>query len=140
VAVAALASLMVALAGGHSGAAPALPTPKPLLSDYAQISSSTVPPTEAQCISAGRRCFTPQSVRAAYSVGPLHAAGFDGRGHTIAIVDSYGSDTIAHDLHVFDQAFGLPPMCGEEGVTGATCTSAMPTFSTLAVQGSPATK
>ena len=38
---------------------------------------------------------------------------------TIAIVDSYGSDTMAHDLHVFDQAFGLPPMCGEEGVTCA---------------------
>ena len=45
---------------------------------------------------------------------------------TIAIVDSYGSDTMAHDLHVFDQAFGLQPMCGEEGVT---CAPGMPTFS-----------
>ena len=55
---------------------------------------------------------------------------------TIAIVDSYGSDTIAHDLHVYDQAFGLQPMCGEEGVT---CTSGMPRFSQLHLQGAPAT-
>ena len=56
---------------------------------------------------------------------------------TIAIVDSYGSDTMAHDLHVFDQAFGLQPMCGEEGVT---CAPGMPTFSELHINGSPATK
>jgi subtilase family serine protease len=68
---------------------------------------------------------------------PLYAAGWDGTGRTIAIVDSYGSDTIAHDLHVYDQAFGLPSMCGEEGVT---CAPGMPTFSQLALQGSPATK
>ena len=42
--------------------------------------------------------------------------GMDGRGKTIAVVDSYGSDTMAHDLHVYDQAWGLPRMCGEEGV------------------------
>jgi subtilase family serine protease len=70
-------------------------------------------------------------------MGPLYAAGYDGRGQTIAIVDSYGSDTIAHDLHVFNTAFGLQPMCGEEGVT---CASGMPNFSVLHLQGSPATK
>jgi subtilase family serine protease len=44
---------------------------------------------------------------------------------------------MAHDLHVYDQAWGLPAMCGEEGVS---CTPGMPTFSTLSLQGSPATK
>ncbi|MGZ4143186.1 MAG: S53 family peptidase, partial [Actinomycetota bacterium] len=63
--------------------------------------------------------------------------GFDGSGYTIAIVDSYGSDTMAHDLHVFDQAFGLPPMCGEEGVT---CAAGMPTFSTFNFPAAVATK
>ena len=38
---------------------------------------------------------------------PALRPGFDGRGMTIAIVDSFGSDTMAHDLHVFNQAFGL---------------------------------
>ncbi|MEP6600055.1 MAG: S53 family peptidase [Actinomycetota bacterium] len=108
----------------------------PAVSDYTQVSTSTTPPTEAQCFSVKRRCFTPQSTRAAYNLAPLYDNGFDGAGQTIAIVDSYGSDTMAHDLHVYNQAFGLQPMCGEEGVT---CTAGMPTFSQLHVQGSPAT-
>src|SRR5437868_10822521 len=44
---------------------------------------------------------------------------------------------MAHDLHVYDQAFALQPMCGEEGVT---CTGGMPRFSELYIHGSPATK
>ena len=98
----------------------------PTVSDYAQVSTSTTPPTEAQCNSVGRRCFTPQEIRAAYNINPVYQGGVTGQGVTIAIVDSFGSDTMAHDLHVYDQAFGLPPMCGEEGVT---CTPDMPTFS-----------
>jgi subtilase family serine protease len=109
----------------------------PSVSDYTQVSTSETPPTEAQCFSVGRRCFTPQSTRAAYNVGPLYDEGFDGTGMTIAIVDSYGSDTLAHDLHVYDQAFGLPPLCGEEGVT---CAPGMPWLRTFHFQGAPATK
>ena len=132
---AAAAAAAASVAGG--GRAQALPVPHPTVSDYAQVAASTTPPTEAQCFSVGRRCFTPASTRAAYNLGPLYAAGLDGHGMTIAIVDSYGSDTIAHDLHVYDTAFSLPPMCGEEGVS---CTAGMPKFSQLSVQGSPATK
>src|SRR5262249_59650248 len=83
------------------------------------------------------RGFGPQALRPAYNLPPLYAAGEDGSGRTIAIIDSYGSDTIAHDLHVFNTAFSLPSMCGEEGVT---CASGMPKFSQLSLQGSPATK
>ena len=114
----------------------ALPLPQPVLSDWAQLTSSETPPTQPQCNSVGRRCFTPQSTRASYNLNPLYGAGIDGRGITIAIVDSYGSDTIAHDLHVYDTQMGLPPMCGEEAVT---CTAGMPMFSQLSLQGSPAT-
>ncbi|MEA2273661.1 MAG: hypothetical protein QOI98_2369 [Solirubrobacteraceae bacterium] len=127
----------LAVSGPSRSPQPRLPLPHPLVRDYQQVSSSETPPTEAQCFSAGRRCFSPQAIQASYNVAPLYAAGKDGSGRTIAIVDSYGSDTIAHDLHVFDQAFGLAPMCGEEGVS---CTSQMPTFKQLALQGSPATK
>jgi subtilase family serine protease len=140
-AIAALVWLLAGAVSSHGGRAPEppLPVPHPSVSDYAQISTGTTPPTEAQCFTSTvpRRCFTPQGVRAAYNVGPLYSAGYDGHGRTIAIVDSYGSDTITHDLHVFDQAFGLQPMCGEEGVT---CAAGMPKFSQLALQGSPATK
>ncbi len=133
-------TVAVALVGGRGATArtAALPTPRPTVSDYVQLTTSELPPTQAQCNSVGRRCFTPQSTRASYNLNALYAAGIDGRGVTIAIVDSYGSDTIAHDLHVYDTQMGLPAMCGEEGVV--TCASGMPTFSQLSVQGSPATK
>jgi subtilase family serine protease len=131
-----LAALVMALLGGHAAKA-ALPIPHPTLGDYGQVGTSETPPTELQCESVGRTCFTPQAIQSAYDLGPLYTGGFTGQGMTIAIVDSYGSDTMAHDLHVFDTQFGLQQMCGEESVT---CTSGMPTFSQLALQGSPATK
>jgi subtilase family serine protease len=109
----------------------------PAVSDYVQVSASTTPPTQAQCNSVNRRCFNPASTRSAYNIQPLYDQGLNGHGITIAIVDSYGSDTIAHDLHVYNQAFGLPSMCGEEGVT---CSAGMPWFRTFHLQGSPATK
>jgi subtilase family serine protease len=110
---------------------------RPTVAEYTQLNSSTAPPSEAQCESVGRTCFTPQATQAAYNVGPLYAQGVNGHGVTIAIVDAYGSDTIRHDLHVYDQAFGLQSMCGEEGVT---CAPGMPTFTEFHFQGSPATK
>lgn len=138
--IAAIAGMAIGFAlltarGAASGSP--LPLPHPTVSDYSFISGSTTPPTEAQCQSAGRRCFTPQAIAASYDLAPLYAKGDDGKGMTIAIVDSYGSDTIANDLHVFDSAFGLQQMCGEADVT---CAAGMPTFSQLALQGSPATK
>jgi subtilase family serine protease len=135
VAVVAIGLALVAAVGRGSGVQ-SLPLPQPMFSEAELIASDTTPPTEAQCESVGRRCFTPQSVQAAYNLAPLYAAGLNGAGQTIAIIDSYGSDTIAHDLHVYNQAFGLQPMCGEESVT---CAAGMPTFSRLALQGSPAT-
>jgi subtilase family serine protease len=136
--VLALASSIAALAAfSASTHASALPTPHPTLDTVTQLTTGTTPPTAAQCIALGITCFTPQAIQSAYNVGPLYAQGLNGKGMTIAIVDAYGSDTMAHDLHVFDQAFGVQPMCGEEGVT---CTAGMPKFSELTLNGSPATK
>jgi subtilase family serine protease len=130
------AAVTAALAAGAHHQRAAI-TVHPMISDAQRIATGTTPPTEAQCQAVGRTCFTPQALYSAYNIGPLHAAGYTGKGMTIAIVDSWGSDTMAHDLHVFDQAFGLQPMCGEEGVT---CTSGMPTFTVLHPNGAPATK
>jgi subtilase family serine protease len=131
-----VAVALAALIGRGGSAAVGMPLPHPAWNDAQLVSASTTPPTEAQCFSVGRRCFAPQAIRAAYNLPPLYAAGLNGAGQTIAIVDSYGSDTMAHDLHVFDQAFGLQPMCGEEGVA---CAAGMPTFSRLTLQGAPGT-
>jgi subtilase family serine protease len=109
----------------------------PAVAEWQFLSAGTTPPTEANCYSVNRRCFAPDAMAHSYNYAVLLAAGNQGQGKTIAVVDSYGSDTIAHDLHVFNQAFGLQPMCGEEGVS---CAAGMPTFSVLSLQGSPATK
>src|SRR5258708_16112070 len=111
--------LGVALAGPTSAAPGVVAVFHPTVAEYYQMTSSTTPPTEAQCLGVGRTCFTPQAVQSAYNLAPLYKAGHDGTGVTIAIVDSYGSDTIAHDLHRYDHAFGPHPMCGEEGVPSA---------------------
>jgi subtilase family serine protease len=126
---------VVAAAQTGAGRAQAYPVPHPTVSDYQFIKATT--PTQADCAAVGRTCFTPQAIQSAYNVGPLYQKGWNGKGVTIAILDSYGSDTMAHDLHVFDQAFGVQAMCGEEGVT---CHAGMPTFSQLAINGTPETK
>jgi len=67
------------------------------------------PPTTADCLQMfGIHCYQPFQLAKAYNFAPLRAAGIDGRGRTIVIVDSFGSPTIENDLHVFDQQFGLP--------------------------------
>ena len=107
---------------------------QPAVAEWQFLGSSTTPPSEAACFAVGRRCFTPVAMQNSYNVGPLYAAGLTGRGKTIAVIDSFGSATIANDLNVFSTAFNLPHLCGEAGVT---CTSGMPTFTILQVQGSP---
>ncbi len=51
---------------------------------------------------------TPAQISTAYNTGPLTAAGIDGAGQTIVVVDSFGSPTISRDLASFDSYFGLP--------------------------------
>lgn len=129
-------AVSAALPGAGLGSVVQAAVLHPSVSDFAFIKGGTTPPTPADCAAVGRRCFGPDQIRSSYNIWPLYAQGYDGRGITIAIVDSYGSDTIAHDLHVFDQAFGVQPMCGEEAVS---CAAGMPTFRVMSFQGSPAT-
>src|SRR5262249_26107828 len=53
---------------------------------------------------------SPAQAWAAYDLGPLLRVGINGKGQTIAIVDPFGSPTIAHDVAVFDKRVGLPPL------------------------------
>jgi subtilase family serine protease len=133
-------AVMTAIALSSSSHAAALPIPQPATDTAQFVKAGTTPPSNADCEAvkpAGITCFTPQAVQSAYNLGPLYEAGWTGKGVTIAIVDSYGSDTMAHDLHVYDTAFNLKPMCGEEGVK---CDAGMPKFSELSLNGTPDTK
>src|SRR5207245_10279537 len=54
--------------------------------------------------------YSPDEVQTAYKLKQLHAAGLNGVGQTIVIVDAYGSATIAQDAELFSQVYGLPDL------------------------------
>jgi subtilase family serine protease len=116
-----------------AGAAPAsvLPTtssfaaPVPAVTDYQLVASSITPPAESACFAIGRRCFTAAAMENSYNLPALYAAGHEGQGATIAIIDSFGNPNMASDLANFDTQMGLPHMCGEPG---QACGAGIPTF------------
>jgi subtilase family serine protease len=105
--------------------------PRPMAIDFQQVSAALTPPSEAQCVAHGRRCFAPAALENAYNLSALYAAGNQGQGITVAVVDSFGSNTIRTDLNNFNTQFGLPHMCGE---ANHTCAPGDPTFDILCVQ------
>ena len=100
----------VAVATLLSGVAAApVAAAQPLLKNLPQVGSLATPPTTSDCLTLfGIHCYQPAQFVKAYDLAPLFNHGVDGRGQTIAIVDSFGSPTIVNDLHVFDTTFGLP--------------------------------
>lgn len=94
--------------GVVSPAHPAVASPaaSPAASRTAPVQA---PPTPAQCRDrTGSTCYGPRQLLAAYGVTDLQAAGIDGRGRTICVLDSFGSPTVHQDLHEFSRAYGLP--------------------------------
>jgi subtilase family serine protease len=53
--------------------------------------------------------YQPSDLQTAYNLNALYQEGLNGNGTTIAIVDAYGSTTIANDVQAFSQFMGLPP-------------------------------
>jgi subtilase family serine protease len=95
-------------------AAPATHTVKaiPAVSGHVLAKNLAFPPDTAYCqTNLGISCYSPIQYRQAYDINPLYQAGVTGKGRTIAIVDSFGSPTIANDLAVFDANYGIqaPP-------------------------------
>ncbi len=123
--VGSLGLLGVASAAAPELAASGLPAPMPGVGEYQFLSSGAAPPAESDCFSVGRRCFTPASMQNSYNLAPLYAAGNQGQGATIAIIDSFGNPNMASDLANFDTQMGLPHMCGEPG---QACGPGIPTF------------
>jgi subtilase family serine protease len=54
--------------------------------------------------------YQPGELQAAYNMNPLYAAGLNGTGQTVVIIDAFGSDTIQTDAEVFSQLYGLPDL------------------------------
>lgn len=54
--------------------------------------------------------FTPPEIQAAYGLTALYAAGYNGAGQTIMILDWCGSPTITADANAFSARYGLPAL------------------------------
>ena len=76
----------------------------------ATSSTSVAGLTPSQCIAqTGLACYDPQIFHTAYQIPWTINGSLAGTGEQIAIIDAYGSPTVASDLATFDAAFGLPP-------------------------------
>ena len=88
--------------------------PVPAIGHPVLTKALTAPISTSQCqAKLGIACYSPVQYRAAYDLNPLYngkalGRSITGAGRTIVIVDSFGSPTIANDLHVFDQQWGFP--------------------------------
>lgn len=69
---------------------------------YGQSIENSTPGTIAPC------GYSALDVQGAYKMNALYREGLDGTGETVAIVDAYGSTTIAQDLAAFSNYMGLP--------------------------------
>jgi subtilase family serine protease len=100
-------SPLAGLGGGSTTPTTAVPThisPQPSKS----ASASTTDTCPAQL--GQSNCVTPYTMRVAYGVESLIERGFTGKGQTVIDIVSFGSPTLQHDVDVFDQQFGLPPI------------------------------
>ncbi len=97
--------------GGAATVAPvsaASTAPIPMARLLSHVAYAT-PPTTAQCkAQVHLACYAPFQYHRAYNLGPLYRKGLNGKGQTIAIVESYGYQHIRGELRTFDKAFHLP--------------------------------
>ena len=110
---AALAGLSGPAVAAAAGSATGSPAPQAAVIVHPGVHyvgySSQQPPTTATCEASFQvACYEPAQIQQAYNLPVLYNRGVTGKGATIVIVDSFGSPTIANDLAVFDQQFGLP--------------------------------
>jgi len=112
--LAALSLATPAVTAAAPAAHPASARPVPAIGHPVLAKSLTAPLSTTQCqAQLGIACYSPVQYRVAYDLNPLYSGkalgrSITGAGRTIVIVDSFGSPTIANDLHVFDQQWGFP--------------------------------
>ncbi|HEY3471231.1 MAG TPA: S53 family peptidase [Amycolatopsis sp.] len=58
--------------------------------------------------------YTPSQLQSAYGVQQAIAAGNNGTGQTVAIIDAYASPTILSDVNTYSRLHGLPQLSGNQ--------------------------
>jgi subtilase family serine protease len=117
IAAAAALAMLFAASSSHATVATHAVTPalngiggRPMMSGPQQMTSNATFGCQTRPMdgSHGPRCYQAKQIQNAYNYSGLLAAGIDGRGKTITIIDAYGSPTIQTDLQTFDSVMGLP--------------------------------
>jgi len=87
---------------------PVLPPPPPVFKNgtpcsayYAQKAASMFPQVLADPLTYAPCGYKPAQLRGAYGIDQSLAAGYDGRGATVAVVDAYASPTILADAQTY---------------------------------------
>lgn len=80
----------------------------------ATLDGTVVPGVDGQPVPYTPCGYTPAQLRGAYGVADAVAAGNDGSGQTVAIIDAYASPTILSDLNTYSQRHGLPTVSGAQ--------------------------
>jgi len=96
--------------GGGSTTPTAAPTHTTPTAAPTATPNSASADTCPQELAQSPHCQTPHSMRVAYGVESLIERGFTGKGQTVVDIVSFGSPTLQHDVDMFDQQFGLPPI------------------------------
>ena len=102
------ASALPGLAAATQATASVAPIPAITGTLVGHLAGAQVP-TTAECLTDfAIPCYSGVQLENHYGLPTLYAGGWNGKGETIAIVDSYGSPTIRADLKTFDLELGLP--------------------------------
>jgi subtilase family serine protease len=60
----------------------------------------------------------------AYGVAADHAAGINGLGQTVVVIDAFASPTLGRDVHIYSRRHGMPPATISETVLHGGCHTA----------------
>jgi len=102
------ASVLPGLAVAGQAAASVAPIPAVTGNLVGHMVGAQVPTTSECLADFAIPCYSGTQLENHYGLPTLYAGGWNGKGSTIAIVDSYGSPTIRADLKTFDSELGLP--------------------------------
>ena len=98
----------------HSTIAGRIPKPpafrngRPCSTFWGEKIADDLPPAYGAPVSYDVCAYTPDQLRSAYGLTDPIAAGVDGTGQTVAVIDAFASPTMDRDLNIYSRRHGLP--------------------------------
>jgi subtilase family serine protease len=97
---------------------------KPCSKYWAQHVATTQPRAYGQHQPWAPCGYSPAQIQSAYGISGALAAGIDGSGQTVVVIDAFASPTIGKDIQTYSARHGLPPASLTETVLPGPCRTA----------------